>query len=238
MTGFAVAKRGPQELRAVLEPMTDEMAAVCFRYITPERIIAATLAAAGKESAIYEADRKSLYLSLMKVARWGLDIGDGVDLVVIGGKVDAWPDYRGLKALAMRQNIIRSAEEYVVYEGEPFEYQQGSDPRLVHVPKGEPGQKIVGAYSWITRRFDRPTFNFMYLHQIEAIRAKSRSWGPGKIKDCPPWYAKKTVIRDWLNRQPKSGALADAFKSDDVAPEGVDADGVVSGAEAGDAREE
>jgi phage RecT family recombinase len=232
MTGTSVAKRGPQELRAALEPMTDEMAAVCFRYITPERIIAATLAAAVKESAIYEADRKSLYLALMKVARWGLDIGDGVDLVVIGGKVDAWPDYRGLKALAMRQGIIRTSEEYVVFEGEPFEYEQGSAPRLKHTPLGIPGKSLVGAYTSITLPHNRATFNFMYLHQIEAIRAKSRSWGPGKIKDCPPWYAKKTVIRDWLNRQPKSGAMADAFKHDDVLPESVTGDGeIVSGKE-------
>ena len=54
---------------------------------------------------------------------------------------------------------------------------------------------------------------------IERIRAKSRSWGPKQIRDCPPWYAKKTVVRDWLNRQPKVGALAEALAHDDV-PEG------------------
>lgn len=207
------------QLRQVVEPMAPELQAVAFKMFTPERIFASLYAAAAKEPALFEADRKSLYLSLMKVARWGLDIGDGVDLVVIGGKVDAWPDYRGLKALAIRQGLIRNAEEFVVYEGETYRYEAGLNPLLQHQPlAGSPGRKIVAAYTIITLPRGLRTFNWMWLPDIERIRAKSRSWNKG---ECPPWYAKKTVIRDYLNRQPKSGALAEAMASDDVEiPEG------------------
>lgn len=226
MTGTALTK--PDQLRASIEPMADQLAAVAPKWFTPERIIAATLSAAAKDAAIFEADRKSLYLSLMKVARWGLDIGDGVDLVVVGGKVDAWPDYRGLKALAIRQGLIRNAEEYVVYQGDAYTYEAGLNPILRHQPSGA-GGPIVAAYTIITLPRGLRTFNWMWLADIERIRAKSRSWGPGKVKDCPPWYAKKTVIRDYLNRQPKSGVLADAMKADDITdePERVEAPTVI-----------
>lgn len=216
MTSTALSK--VDSLRQVVEPMAPEIQAVAFKMFTPERIFASLFAAAAKEPALFDADRKSLYLSLMKVARWGLDIGDGVDLVVIGGKVDAWPDYRGLKALAIRQGLIRNAEEFVVYEGETYRYEAGLNPILQHQPlAGSPGRKIVAAYSIITLPRGLRTFNWMWLPDIERIRAKSRSWGPNKVADPPAWYCKKTVIRDYLNRQPKSGALADAMESDDVA---------------------
>lgn len=230
MTGTAVSRI--DALKQAVAPMAPELQAVCFKMFTPERIFASLYAAAAKEPAILDADRKSLYLSLMKVARWGLDIGDGVDLVVIGGKVDAWPDYKGLKALAIRQGLIRNAEEYVVFEGEPYEYAAGLHPVLQHKPvSGANTRDIVAAYSIITLPRGLRTFNWLWLPQIEAIRAKSRSWGPNKSPRCPPWYAKKTAIRDYLNRQPKSGALAEAMASDDVAelPEGVSPDGEVHG---------
>jgi len=78
---------------------------------------------------------------------------------------------------------------------------------------------MVGAYTIITLRFGAKTWHYMPIGDIELIRAKSKSWGPKYIKDCPPWYAMKTVARSWLNRQPKSGAIADALKHDDV-PDG------------------
>jgi recombination protein RecT len=204
-------------LRQTVEPMAPEIQAVAFKMFTPERIFASLFAAAAKDPNLFDADKKTLYLALMKVARWGLDIGDGVDLVVIGGKVDAWPDYRGLKALAIRQGLIRNAEEFVVYEGETYRYEAGLNPILQHQPlAGSPNRKIVAAYSIITLPRGLRTFNWMWIQDVERIRAKSRSWGPSKSADCPPWYAKKTVIRDYLNRQPKSGALAEAMAHDDT----------------------
>lgn len=198
---------------------------------TPDRLQMAALTAAIQNPAIFECTPRSLYLALMKCARWKLDIGDGVYLVPFrqnqnkGQGPPEWisvceavPDYRGLKALAMRQNLIRGMDEAVVYKGDEFMRELGLEPRLRHVPCREDKRgPIVGAYSIITLRYGARTFHYMDIEDIEKRRAKSQSWSPKKgFTDPLPWYCMKTVVRDYLNRQPKSGALAEALDSDDT----------------------
>lgn len=182
MTGTAVAR--VDQLKQAVEPMTPELAAVCFKGFSPERIKASLYVAAAKNPEIFDADRRSLYIALMRVARYGLDIGDGIDLVPLNKKqgndwiktVEAWPDYKGLKALFIRHGIIRGAEETVVYEGETYRYEKGIDPILQHIPlSGDPLRPMVAAYSIIRLPRGEKTFNWLWLPQIEAVRAKSRS---------------------------------------------------------------
>lgn len=219
MTG--VVKRAGYDIQQkVITDWADKINGTAYRGFDAARMAAGLMQAAAKEPKLLEATPASLFLALSNIARWGLDIGEGAHLVAIGGRAEAWPDYRGLKALAMRQGIIRHMEEAVVYAGDDFEYALGTDPILRHKPCVESKRgELVGAYSVITLRFGVRTFHYMPIGDIERIRAKSRSWGPKAFTDCPPWYAKKTVVRDWLNRQPKSGALADALRHDD-APDG------------------
>ncbi len=221
-----------------VERWAPELEKVAYKGFTPERVLAAALQAAVHEPKLFDATPQSLYLAVMKAARWGLDIGDTVHLVPLGKNlakrgepdrwvtiVEAWPDYKGLKALAIRQRLIRGMEEYVVYAGDHFQYQLGMDAMLSHRPGGNPATRgsLVGAYTIIRLPFGEKTFNYMGMEDIEAIRAKSRSWGPGKVKLCPPWYAKKTVVRDWLNRQPKQGAdLVEALAADAADGEAFD----------------
>lgn len=243
MTSTALSKVGA--LKQAVEPMAPELQAVCYKMFTPERIFASLYAAAAKTPDLFEADRKTLYLALMRVARYGLDIGDGIDLVILNKKqgdgwvktVEAWPDYKGLKALCIRHGLIRGADEYVVHEGETYRYEAGLDPILQHIPlSGDVRRPIVSAYSIIRLPRGEKTFNWLWFPQIEAVRATSRSWSDealqkaSKPTGCPPWYAKKTAFRDWVNRQPKSGlppVVAEAIGHDDTRPEGVTEDGEI-----------
>jgi recombination protein RecT len=208
-----------------------EIEKVATRGFTSDRVLAAALQAAVHEPKIFEATPQSLYLALMKSARWALDIGDTCHLVPLNKKiskrgepdryaviVELWPDYKGLKALAMRQGIIRGMEEFVVFEGDQFDYQLGMDAFLRHQPNANPAKrgKITGAYTVIRLPHNDRSFNYMPIDDIEAIRAKSKSWGPTAYPKCPAWYAKKTVVRDYLNRQPKQGALSEALAADDT----------------------
>lgn len=234
-TGTAVAL--PAEItratfKTDVERWAPEIQKVAYRGMTSENVLAAALQAAVHEPKLFEAVPQSLYLALMKCARWGLHIGDGVHLVPMPKNVakrdqpakwvttvEAWPDYKGLKALAMRQGIVRNMEEFVVYQGDEFDREQGLNATLRHRPVGDPKKRggMIGAYSIIRLPHSEKTFNYMSLEDIEAIRAKSKSWGPEKVKACPGWYAKKTVVRDYLNRQPKMGGeLAEALRADDT----------------------
>ena len=222
MTAVTVSKKdaGKEIQTKILVDWADQINGTAWKNFDAARMAAGFAQAASKEPKLLEATPTSLFLALSNIARWGLDIGEGAHLVAISGRAEAWPDYRGLKALAMRQGLIRHMEEYVVYEGDEFEYAFGLSPYLKHRPCSETLRgPLVGAYTVIEIRGLHPKFHFMPIADIERIRAKSRSWGPKQIRDCPPWYAKKTVVRDWLNRQPKVGALAEALAHDDV-PEG------------------
>jgi phage RecT family recombinase len=215
----AVAKAEGRSLaELVVTEWADKINGTAHHGFDANRMAAGLMQAAAKEPNILKASPASLFIALSNCARWGLDIGEGAYLVAIGGRVEAWPDYRGLKALAIRQGIIRGSEEQVVYEADHFHLEYGSEARLIHRPclDEKTRGKMLGAYTVITLRFQAKTWHWMPLGDIDRIRAKSRSWSPKQVGDCPPWYAKKTVIRDWLNRQPKSGALADALAHDDV----------------------
>lgn len=234
-----VSTRGEQStaFREKLAQWTPDIEKAVYRGFTPDRLYAAAVLAAVNEPKIFQATPTSLYLALMRCARWGLDIGDTVHLVPLNKKVsqrgqpekyvvtvEAWPDYKGLKALAIRQGIVRGMEEFCVYAGDTFNYQLGLDAFLQHQPKAVAARgRIVGAYTIVRLPHHDKTFLYMPIEDIEAIRANSRQWGPTKVRDCPPWYAMKTVVRNYLNRQPKQGALSEALAADDTEDEATTA---------------
>lgn len=218
--------------KANVEKWSPELAKVAYRGFTADRVLTAALHAAVHEPKLFDATPVSLRLALVKVARWGLDIGDTVHLVPLQTKVkrngqetyvtrvEAWPDYKGLKALAMRQGIVRGMEEFPVYAADRFEYALGLDAFLRHVPVAAKDRgKLIGAYSIIRLPYGAKTFHYLPIEDVDAIRKSSRSWGLEKFPACPPWYAMKTVVRDYLNRQPKQGALSEALAADDTEPE-------------------
>lgn len=228
MTGTAVTKRG--EFQANLDRWAPQLAGVAYRGFTPERILTATLTAAVDMPALFDCDPKTVGLALMKVARLGLDIGEGIYLVPVKDtkkgilRCEAWCSYQGLKALAYRQRLCRLMQEYVVYEGDEFEYHYGLGATLRHRP-GPEAQRgpLTHAYSVIRLVGGDEIFHLMSIADIEVVRSGSRQWGPNKLRDCPPWYAMKTVVRNWLNKQPKTGILTTALQADDTAPPaGVD----------------
>lgn len=213
-----------------VERWQPELAKLCSKGFTPDRIIAGALHAGIKNPAIFECDPKSIFLAFCKCARLRLDVGEGIDLVPLNQTIktaqgpkkvpmlEAWVSYKGLKALAKRENIIRGMDEYCVYEGDAFDYARGLNERLEHKPTSAAKRgKLRGAYSiiWLPRGIK--TFHYLPIEDIEKVRAKSRSWGPEQYAACPDWYAMKTVVRDYLSRQPQSGALGEAIQSDDTA---------------------
>lgn len=233
--------------RRDVEPLREFLTSAAPKWFDVNRIYAGLDAAIAKEPKILKADKKSLYIALAKVARWGLDIGDGVDLVVqqVNRKdeagnwqkidaVDAWPDYKGLKALAIRNGLIRNSAEYLIYEGDEFTYEQGEHgTKFRHMVRPRAGRKIVAAYSQIALPMGRNITHLVWFEEIEAKRTKSRGWNDEALQKkrepigCPEWYAKKCAIRDYLNRQPKASVIGAALNAGEDLPPGVTVDGVL-----------
>ena len=185
-------------------------------------MITAALLAASKTPDIAKCTKESIALAIMKCARLGLDIGEDIHLVPVNNKqgdewvktCEAWPDYKGLMRLAMQGNLVRDMVPYVVYQNDTFEYALGLNEKLYHQPcVPEKRGPIAHAYVLIRLRGGVRTFHVMPVADIEAIRAKSKQWAKGPL---PAWYAMKTVIKSWLNRQPKSAQLSEAMDRDDT----------------------
>jgi phage RecT family recombinase len=210
-------------------PWIPELQKLCTRGFTAERLLTGVLNAGLKNPQIFDCETKSIFLAVAKCARLALDPGEGIDLVPLNQTVkvrgqqrkilmlEAWTGYKGLKALAARQYIIRSMEETCVYEGDTFDFAKGLNEFLEHKPTsaGKRGE-LRGAYSIIRLPGGARTFHYLPIEDIEVIRSQSKQWSQEKVKRCPPWYAMKTVVRDYLNRQPQAGALAEALEMDDT----------------------
>lgn len=249
MTTTAVAEIPAQVTKVTIKAHADrwipQLAPFCRPDFMPERLIAGLLQAAVNTPKLLECQPATLFLALVKCARLRLDIGEsGMWLVPLSKSVkgpngewtkvlscEAWIDYRGLKVLAQRAGLVRSMDEYVVYQGDQFDYSLGLHPTLTHKPVGDPAKRgaIIGAYTIVSRRGQPTSFHYLPLADIDARRASSRSWSDEalvrdkKPKGAPAWWCCKAVVRDYLGRQPKTGEeMRLALAADDETPEGVD----------------
>lgn len=203
-----------------------------------ERVAAALRLEAMKNPQIAECTPASLIQSIGRITQWGLEIGVTAYLVPFKDRKKGITEavavmgYTGMAELMVASGAIRHVEARCVYEHDEFQYEQGLNPQLRHVPDGNPATRgaLVGAYC-ILRIRGGDVFEFMSIEDIEAIRAQySRQWGPDKVRTCPPWYAKKTVVRAAAKLAPKNPRLARALAvmEEDLALEAGKEDGPVA----------
>lgn len=151
--------------------------------------------------------------------------------------------YKGLAELAYRHPRVHKAEAFVVYEGEPFEFEPGSG-RLVHKWRGDidrSDDKIVYAYSRVVLTVpggshvdEEPLVCVMTKAEIDAIKARSASANKG----FSPWktdyaaMARKTPMRRHMNggSVPQSADLIMAISAENKQDELLMADAAPSAA--------
>jgi len=116
--------------------------------------------------------------------------------------------YKGYMMLARRTGTIKNIHADVVYEGDEFSFEYGSNQHLRHVPKGTHSRKPLFAYCHATLT-DGEAFEVLPIEEIEAIRNKSQGYMVAMTSkeknqkgwDKNPWVAyfhemaAKTMIR-------------------------------------------
>lgn len=175
--------------------------------VTVERVAQSVYLAAMDNPTILECDGASIVRAVARIHQVGLEVGVTAHLVPFGSKCTAVFDYKGIIELVVSSGAARTCEARCVYAGDLFEYEQGLNAKLRHVPAGAATRgKLVGAYAiWRLRQHDA-VFDYMLIEDIDAIRQQySRSWKKGEV---PPWYAKKTVVRQTAKMLPKNPRLA------------------------------
>jgi len=164
----------------------------------------------------------------MLAAELGLEPGGGLGegyLVPYGATCQFIPGYRGFISLARRSGQIVSVESHIVYEGDLFEFELGTEQRIRHVPNldRDPEKPAVMRAVYAVARIvgGGVQSELMTKAEVDAIRRRSKASGSGPWVTDYTEMARKTAIRRLFKYLPVSVELCKAMELQASAESGV-----------------
>lgn len=218
-------------IQKMLVKYKDQISAALPAHMTAEKMSRLALTAIRKNKKLAECSPVSLFGAIIQASQLGLPIGSLVHLVPYKREVTVIPDYRGLIDLAKRSNEVANIIAEIVYEGDLFEIEYGSSPKLRHIPNYHDGA-MIGAYAvaYFKDKDVAPIFKYWQKLKIDKIRSRSPA------KDSGPWVtdydamAMKTMVKQLCKFLPQNPELAEAIRLDNKAeagePQGLTIEGV------------
>lgn len=207
-------------LRELLKQNAKGFRAALGQTMALERFARTVVTLAESNTDLYKCDPVSLLLSCFRIAQLGLSPEPALGqawLIPRKGKAEFQLGYKGALQLVYRSPLVSAVRYGVVREGERFEFIDGKNFRLVHVPgiEGWPENqgKTVAAWCIIDLRSGGAIPRVMYLPEI--LRHKGRGQG-----SQPAWgtdfaaMAAKTVIGDACRRAPLDSEIGRALAMD------------------------
>ena len=230
-TSTKVATRPPtpkERMQVRLEKLTPALAQIAAKHIDPDRMTKMALMACERVPQLMDCTPKSLFMGLLQASEMGLEVGSGFGHAYLlpfrerrSGKKEAVlvVGYQGYIELIHRTGTTVRAVN--VFEGDTFEYEEGTTPRIRHLPdlsvERSPstlkfsyavGQKLAGG---------PPVMVVLTKAEVDAIRARS----PSKNSSDSPWVtdylamALKSPVRRLAKMLPKSREIAQALDIDE-----------------------
>lgn len=228
-TAVAEAPKKSMTFDDLLDTAKVRIAAILPKHLTAERMVALAALAATKTPKLKECTPLTLFSSIMNASRLGLEIGSHAHLVPFRNtrancmECVMIPDYRGLIHLAIRSGHVRHVDARVVYEGDEFDYQLGTQPRIIHKPKLDAPhlqQSIIAFYAVAHLDDDAVGFEIMSKAEVDAIRARSRASQDGPWVTDYEAMGKKTVVKRLAKFLPQTPEMAAAVELDNRAESG------------------
>lgn len=149
---------------------------------------------------------ESLKMAIYNVAMTGLTLNPVLSyayLVPRGGRVILELGYKGMIYLMANTGYVRSVKADVVREKDEFQFSQGTQPFLHHVPamlSDKERGAVICAYAVASLVGGGEHFEVMHISEIEKIASGSKS---GVWNSNPSEMVKKTVIRRLFKYIPK-----------------------------------
>lgn len=208
-----------------IEKKRDLIAQVLPKTITPQRLLGIFTMIFSSSPKLRECSQKSLIGAVIQTAQLGLQPGSigHIHLVPFQNKgvleCQLIIGYKGFVELVNRsgQATILSAE--VVYERDQFQYEQGLNPILRHIPAvGDRGEKR-GVYC-IAKNLLAMEKVFIYLQKDEiekiqkASKASASDYSPWKVWPEEMW--KKTAVKRIAKLLPLSAESEKAISADET----------------------
>jgi len=187
------ANSGKGAMVKLLEPRAEVLAKLLPKGLNVERAIAAAQLAAYQNPDLLKCDPVSIFLSVGKIAMWGLEVGTTAYLVPFGKTCTAVKDFKGVIELICRARAARTVRPGVVRDGDYFEVEEGTTPFIKHRPLPNNAGAVTHFYAVAYHGRDiPPTFKWMTVAQVEAHRQKfSKQHKSGSL---PEWYGVKTCV--------------------------------------------
>ena len=185
-----------------------------------ERFARTVLTELRRTPKLYECDPASLLGAMMLAAQLGLEPGPlgHVYLVPFKRECQFVVGYKGYIDLAYRSGLVKDVATGVVYEGDSFEWREGTRPFLDHTPSGPPSERDW-THAYAVARLRNGGTVFRVVFPEDAERAKSRSRNARSPHS--PWVTdlhamiRKTAVRRLAPMLPQSPAFALALATDE-----------------------
>lgn len=193
-----------------------------------EKLYIATAYAISQVPALAGCSKASLINCMMQSCYTGLFPGSlqECDYVPYGKVATFIPRYGGLVGLAEQTGLYSGFSANVVYEGDDFDFQEGSDPYLKHRkflgPQKERGERVA-VYASCRSNSGTPIFVIMTMDEVQSIKNRSKASG----SSFSPWsnnqefdfdeMCKKTALKRLTKLLKKSPQLARAVEIDNAA---------------------
>lgn len=227
-TQLAERRDNPVEaVRHQMGNLAPELKAALPAHVTVEKFTRVAMTAIQNTPDLLQADRRSLFGAVVRLAQDGL-LPDGREaaLVIFNTKagnewikkVQAMPMIAGVLKKIRQSGEVAKISAQVVYANDRFEISYGFDEDVTHVPPqlGQARGDAVGAYATAVLKDGTKLLEVMDLEQIAKVRAVSRSGDKGPWKDWWEEMARKTVMRRLSKRLPMSTDLEDFIQRDET----------------------
>ncbi len=214
----AVAPAGQPDIFQLLKRSEAAIERALPKHISAERFARVSLTALRNSPQLQRCDPASFLGALMTSAQLGLEPNTPLGhayLIPFKRECTFILGYKGMVDLARRNGVVVMAR--TVYEGDEFDFQYGTDEKIVHRPVlGEQDRGPAIAYYATARWEGESQMLVASKADIDARRARSKASNNGPWQTDYDAMARKTTVRMMAPFLPLSVELATAVESDDL----------------------
>lgn len=209
-----------QRTEHIRQALVQRLPSILPNGMSEERFAAVTVQAIAKNPDLLNADPATVIMASLEAAQLGLEPTGSLSrawMVTYGEKAQLMIGYQGLIDLARRSGEVKKVVARVVYDGDVFAVEYGTNESITHTPAlatSDPSAIThVYAIAWLAN--GDTSFDVMTKEQVDAIRARSRSANKGPWVTDYAEMAKKTVVRRLMKALPLTAEVMDAVQRDD-----------------------
>jgi recombination protein RecT len=204
MAKNGAAKSTALTVQSKMDALAPRLAEILPKAMDAHRYVRLAKLMYAKDTGLHECNPITVLSAVMDAGALGLELGREAHLVKFGKVCQMLPDYRGYQKLARQSGLVRVIEARVVYNGDAFDYEEGTAPSIRHKPNlsaSREDDNVLAFYAVAFLNDGTTTFLVRTPEQINRIREKSRAKNNGPwVTDWQP-MGLKTVIKELCDKR-------------------------------------